>query len=459
MLSSLVALALTLAPWSPPQEPEGATPPAAGGAEERTLAVEKTAFELSRLRRGRERPTDDELQAAATALQDAIEALLARRDDLEWDHLARCIQILWRTQQAPGCASVCEAAIERFEPTLELRTQLGMCRLAMAQEARTPAAMQHCASQAATAFLAARELGDSEPAFVLAHQALATSGDPVAALADFDLVRRHATFGAKLAPVHSGRAVLCLLADKAEDALHELDAAEAAGENDGKVDGLLRVRLLALAGQNEPAIAKARDLWADDPRPSNLTLLVDVLGATGATDEALQLLRAHPIDPEGRTAADLADILRSRAVLEYLLELRNQRPADLRQQLQQRLGHEVKLQGVDSFRVIDTGDKGDDEGRDLNGSPIALGHHLRAHPFDACSWANAALFVVCVEDTVAWQASPFERQLLLGIVGPESAEAITGKTALAKARGMLAGERINPFAEGILTATRLLREP
>ena len=76
-------------------------------------------------------------------------------------------------------------------------------------------------------------------------------------------------------------------------------------------------------------------------------------------------------------------------------------------------------------------------------------------PFTAHTWADDVLFVVCVEDAATWRASAVERALLEAVV-KDTKDQVVGPDALAKARRVLAGHLMMPFAEGVLTATRLL---
>lgn len=93
---------------------------------------------------------------------------------------------------------------------------------------------------------------------------------------------------------------------------------------------------------------------------------------------------------------------------------------------------------------------------DVAATPQAVGVWLCAQPTSAFTWAEQALFVACVEDARGWGGGGLELGLLQSLVPAEHWQAVTGDGALATARAALAGERIMPQAEGVLTVGRLL---
>ena len=446
MIASVLSVAISVLAQDP-------SPVPSPSAEQLTRAIEDATADLTRLAPKRWELPPEKWHEAEVKLTEAVNAFVARPATLEWEHVARGIQTTWRTQCPGACAMLCELALQRFDATAQMHAQLGMCKMALAQEAKLEFDCRRFAAEAASAFAASRKLGEVEPAFVLMSQALFCSLEFDAALADFDRVRAHPKFGDKLAG-HAGRAVFLLAAGRAAEAVTEFDAAAAAKESQD--DPVLLVRALALAGRKDDAVSQARVLWHDSPSPIHLTVLADVLAFAGRYDEALALSRDNPVQQGKLSPEDFAELRRTRAALEFLIGLRGKRPDDLREQLLKVLEHKIKISTWDSFSIQYT-DAPDAKGEeDLNASPLAVGSWLLQRPTSASSWANDVLFAVCVEDAPKWECSPLARQLLERLLPAAHLQAMTGADALGRARAMLASRRMFDHAEGVLTASQLL---
>lgn len=434
-----------------PQSPPKAKPALAPIAE-RTAALEKQARELSQLQKELGLESERVVQAN-DRFRATLEEFLAEPAQVEWVHAARAIQVLWETECIPGCAQVCELALKRFEPTAELYAQLGMCKLEMAKHAVRNVDCRLFANEAAEAFLASRKRGDLEPAHVLLHQALATACRNTEALAEWDALCADPRYSEQFAGmVHHIRGLYLLLGDRAGEAVVELTGPGMAKEEPFRGDRVDLVRALALAGRHEEAVAKAREAWREVPKDYHLTLLIDVLGYTGAFDEALHLLKANPPKPAHGSEQPDGDVKKSRAVLEYLLGLRGSRPADLRKRLVELLGYQVKVGSADGLLIHEGGA----EPANMNTTPLAVGCHVLQQPTSACTWVDELLFVVCVEEARTTKTNALGQQLMLRILPAADVALVTGKDALPKARRAFASLRMMEYAEGVLTATRLL---
>lgn len=310
-------------PPSPPpqtseQPPTAATP--AVDAEALTAAIEAATAELQRLAPQRARLPAAAWTAAEAKLGAATTAFLAV-DATTFDHFARAIQATWRTQCPGACALLCERALQRFEPTAELHTQLGMSRWAMAENAAGPFDTRHNAALAAAAFAASRRLGEHEPAYVFAWVSRFCGCDFDGALADLAVVAAHAKYGESArSALHRLRAMTMLGAGRGDEATKELAAADEANEGRDDDHDLIGARALALAGRGDEAIAAARAAHAKQPDRVRTALVADVLAAAGKYDEALAFLRQHA--PErGKLSADgFEQVQRSRAALVYCIE-------------------------------------------------------------------------------------------------------------------------------------------
>lgn len=381
-------------------------------------------------------------------------AFSAKPEVFEWEHVARAIQTTWRTQCPGACAMLCELALKRFEPTAELYTQLGMCQWAVAEEAPSQLECRRWAAKAAASFAAARPLGEQEPGYVFRVMALLSSNDGAGALAELDLVLAHPKFREKWKhSEHAIRARIHLMKGDAAKALEECDAAIAAKENWNRDDKLFAIRALALAGRTDEAIEKATAAYAADPWEGHLTLLVDVLAFAGKHDEALALLAKHPAEKGKQSDEGFAALQRSRAALAYLIGLRGKRPADLRQQLVKVLGLQVKVGNVDGLLIHRSTDEKDSV--DMNASPHAIAAFASSQHTCAYTWALDALFVASVQDAPAWQQDALGLALLERILADQWQD-ITGEHAVDQAKTVLAAHRIMPYAEGVLTAGKLL---
>src|SRR5262249_2080176 len=156
--------------------------------------------------------------------------------------------------------------LHRFEPTVQLYTQLGMCKLAMSQQAPLQRDCHALSADAAAAFTAARKLGDTEPSWLFLHQALAGACQFDAALTGFDAPLANRKYADKMGRgQHGVRGMYLLMGDHPVEAVAELTSAAAAKEKPDRADALMLARALSLCGRHEDAVAKARAAWADQP--------------------------------------------------------------------------------------------------------------------------------------------------------------------------------------------------
>lgn len=437
------------------QDPPPAAKPTPPDAEALAAAIEAATAELRRLAPQRARLPAETWSAAEAKLGEATTAFLACEVS-SFEHFARAIQTTWQTQCPGACALLCERALQRFEPTAELQSQLGSSRWAMARNAAGPFDTRHNAALAAAAFAASRRLGEREPAYAFAWASRFCACDFDGALADLATVAAHEQYGESArSALHRLRAMTMLGAGRGDEAMKEFAAADAADEGRDEDHEVLAVRALVLAGRADEAIAAARTAHANQPRQENVALVADALAATGKYDEALAWLRQHALVRGTHSEARFVELQRSRQALVFFIEQRGKRPPDLRQQLTALLGLQVKVGTLDGLFVH----HGVGDGAvkvDITASPQALGTWLCAQRGTAFTWATEALFVICVEDAPGWAGGDFELGLLRAVVPPEHWQAVTGDGALAAARAALAGERIMPGAEGVLTAGRLL---
>jgi hypothetical protein len=446
------------APAPTPTEAPAPKPEApVASAEERTAAVEATTRALAKLAPRRAELAEGEWSAAEERMGAAVTAFTAASDGLEWEHYARCIQATWRTRCLGACALLCEFALRNVEPTAGLQCQLGMAKFALAQEHPVPFRQRGWAREAAAAFAAARALegGDElEPAFLFRGQALFIALDYAAAIAELESLLAHPRFGGEVQRPHTQRARALLCGDRAADAVAALDAASKAGEE--SEGAFLRALALALAGRRDEAVATARASWREQATAEHLTLLVDVLAWAGEHDEAIALLAEHPVE-RGRkeSDADLTERRRARAALAYVVGLRGKRPDDFVPRLVAVLEHEVKIGKLDGFIVHDPSKK-EDEQVSLNDSPPAIASWMLQQESSEFGWANDALYVACIDALPKWRTDALSRAMLEHMMPEGHWQELGRPDVAAVARAMLAGHRMLPASDGVLTATKLL---
>jgi hypothetical protein len=447
----MVGSATVLAAFLAAQDPPPTAPPKGTETVERVVAA---ARELRAAMSGQQDEAAERRRSEArAALQAAVAELEAAPAGVAADEWARTIRAAWSVGCAGETATLCGLALAQGLDSPELWCQLGMSRLAQAQEEELPAVQRRLGDASAAAFVKARAGAAPLPAYLFLSQAWAVACDFEAALADFDRVRADERVAAQVIAavksIGSYRATLLLCAGRFAEAAGTFAALPETER--GRHNDLLLARSQVLAGRTDDAIATARRLFADRPNDAHQTLLVDVLGYAGRVGEALAVLAERAPSTNGMDETELAQLKKSRAVLEYLVRLDGKRPLDLRQQLAQRLEHRFVVMGAESL----TGQVAKQQ-EQLTTSPLALGMLLQQVAGNTSSWANDLLMCICVADAAGYEPGALERTVLDIVLRDEARAAIVGEHAARDARRALAGHRMMPNAEGILCAERLL---
>lgn len=384
-------------------------------------------------------PSAGALEAVDAAIA-AIEAAPRALDHEQWFAAA---QMLFSAEQMDRCIRVCELGLANQVDPSGLLDFLGMSHYALAGEAENDVAMRDHAAAAVTAFRRARE-GKvvTIPAHVFLHQALFIGCEFDAALADLDHVVVDGRFADHIPDPQSMRAILLTCGGRYEEALKILDNGEEWPDGEH-----LLIRALAMAGQTGRSVAIARARWEKQPDATNLALLADALGADAKFEEALQLLRDHPVEQIAGDPWNVTAIRRqSRATFEYLLSLHDVIPKDLREQLAEKLGHATQVLGGEGLG------KGADQ---LGRSPLLMGANVRKAPTGPKGWGNDLLFLLCVVDAKEHVPSEAEAVLAPVLVDEPTREALTGAGAKARATQVLHGHLFMDHDEGTLVALRI----
>ncbi len=400
------------------------------------------------LRASLKRPAAPEASAGASeAVDAAIAAIEASPKALDHEQWFAAAQMLFRVQQAERCIHVCELALANQEDPSGLLDFLGMSHIAAAGDAATDVAMREHAVAAEKAFRRARE-GKvvTIPAHVFMHQALFIDCRFDEALADYDAVAADGRFADHLPDARRARGLFLTCAGRWEEALAVLQDEDIDAETRSEQEPLL-IRALAMAGQTAKSVEIARARWGKQPDATNLALLADALGADAKFDEALQLLRDHPVEEIAGDPWNVTAIRRqSRATFEYLLSLHDVNPKDLREQLARRLGHRPqvlvgKVLGDGSIK--------------LDSSPLIMGATVRKAPMGAKGWGNDLLLLLCVVDAKGHVPFESEAALTSSLVDEPTREALTGEGAKTRAIRILHGHLFMDHDEGTLVALRI----
>lgn len=376
-----------------------------------------------------------------------VDELLAGKELLTTLDYNRTATIAMNVRCPLVCQKVARFTIEKLEQPGQLREFLGIANFELAQQATTDADMRRLCTEgaAALAIWCEAKPGSIGPAYLM--QSYMVLGEWQKAIAwNERLKQRRSNI---VLPPH-GCALLHLGANQWDEALALLETPEVEEELEATEVDVLASRALASKGDFAAAVARLRLALQRKVGDAVVEALAETLACQGKYDEALAVLKQHPQQDKSEDRRVQAGLLKSRAVLEYLISLRGKRPADLRAQLGKRL--EVKF-------VVHGMKEGDALGKTLAASPWALAYGLTHAPSGPASWASDLLFAVCVQDVGKYVQPDAEKKLMQALVDDSLRAALVGPDAFSVAKRNAETHVIRFEVPGALLVRRLLAGP
>ncbi len=348
---------------------------------------------------------------------------------------------LFRSQQATECLALCEAGIAAHENPRGLHDFAAMSHLVLAEDVVTATAVRDHAAAAVRAFSAGREAkATTMHNRLYMNRALMLNCEFDRALAEFDAAMETDEVAKRMpANPRTTRGMMLLCGGKYADAAKELTH-ESLTDEEREHFATMRIRALALSGDTEGAEAEARARWEKKGRTWDLALLADVLSVAGKRRDALALLRKNPIREEDVPESEFEELSQSRAAFEYLIDLGDKRPKDLRQRLAEHLGHHFEVMNSDTSTA------------GMKGSPLGIGYVARQAPTSLKDWGTALMFLVCAVDRANHEPSQLERAIFGSLDDPGLEPALADP---ARAKQILGGTLMMCDEGGVMTTMRL----
>lgn len=446
LLSSLLAALSLCGPSVVGQDP---TPPAEErpGANAAGLVAALRDAVVDAARAG-----GDAREAAEERVQAAIAAVVAAAATFDHEQAMGVVRMLGNARRFDECVQVCERLLDVQEDPSGLLDLLGISHMKLAQLARTEARMRAHAAAAADAFTRARQgRSVTVPAHTMRWQALMIDCRFDEALADYDAVSADGRFRDALPDATRIRPILLLCAGRYEEALALLEAQDL-DDAVREETAYLRIRALILAGRHADAVEQAAAAWEARRDDEAMGWYAEALGAAGRRDEALALLRAHPVEALPDEAWNETAVKeQSRATLEYLLGLDDVVPGQLYLQLAQHLGH--------GGEVVVTGGEGDraEELQAVTRSPRFIAATCRKAPSSPKNWGNDLLFLACVVAPEPAAPEGMAAGILSATLDADTAADLEREDAKQRAIEILRSQLFLPDQEGVVTALLLAR--